>query len=243
VSGRRVKAVAEASKNGFLYILDRETGKPVHPIKEVPVPTDNAGPGESPFPTQPIPFTASGRPMEPVCPVTPMDIAADRLSQYHVDPVFSPKRPNQIVAPGTGGGTNYSPLAYSPRTGLLYVAAIDQPFNAGRGPKGYFSAYDPRTGDLKWRQIFEGFGQAGSVVTAGGLVFVGTGSNIAGDFYAYDAATGDLLWKFNTGAGVFGSPSVYMVDGEEFVTVASGGGERGRRGGDLILSFALPKPE
>jgi quinoprotein glucose dehydrogenase len=40
---------------------------------------------------------------------------------------------------------------------------------------------------------------------------------------------------------VFASPSVYMVDGDEFVAVASGGGERGRRGGDLIISFALPK--
>jgi glucose dehydrogenase len=79
-------------------------------------------------------------------------------------------------------------------------------------------------------------------VTAGGLVFVGTGSNVAGYFFAYDARTGELLWKFNTGAGVFSSPAVYMVNGEEFVTVGSGGGERGRRGGDLILSFALPKP-
>ena len=57
----------------------------------------------------------------------------------------------------------------------------------GRGPKGYFSAYDPTTGELKWRQIFDGFGQAGSVVTAGGVVFVGTGSNIAGYFFAFDA--------------------------------------------------------
>jgi quinoprotein glucose dehydrogenase len=49
------------------------------------------------------------------------------------------------------------------------------------------------------------------------------------------------LWKFNTGAGVFGSPSVYMVNGEQFVAVASGGGDRGRWGGDLILAFALTK--
>ena len=129
--------------------------------------------------------------------------------------------------------SNYAP-------GLLYVNAIDSPYNGGRGPEGYFSAYDPTTGELVWRQIFEGYGQAGSVVTAGGLVFVGTGSNIAGYFFAFDAETGELLWKFNTGAGVFSSPSVYMVNGEQFVTVASGGGDRGRRGGDLILSFALP---
>ena len=68
-----------------------------------------------------------------------------------------------------------------------------------------FVAYDPTTGDLKWRKVFEGYGQAGSVVTAGGVVFVGTGSNLAGYFYAYDAKTGDELWKFNTGAGVFSS--------------------------------------
>ena len=94
---------------------------------------------------------------------------------------------------------------------------------------------------LIWRKIFEGFGQAGSVVTASDLVFVGTGSNVSGDFFAFDAKSGELLWKFNTGAGVFSSPSMYMVNGETFVTVGSGGGDRGRRGGDLILSFAVPK--
>jgi len=96
------------------------------------------------------------------------------------------------------------------------------------------------TGELAWQRTFEGFGQAGSVVTASDLVFVGTGSNVAGYFFAYHAKTGELLWKFNTGAGIFSSPSIYMVNGEQFVTVGSGGGERGRRGGDLILSFALP---
>jgi alcohol dehydrogenase (cytochrome c) len=206
----------------------------------MPVPTDHAAPGEAPWPSQPIPFTATGKPMEPVCPIEPLEIPAEQLARNKPVPVFSPRRPNQIIAPGTGGGTNYSPLSYSPGTGLLYVNAIDQPFNSGRGPKGYFSAYDPTTGELKWRQIFEGFGQAGSVVTAGGLVFVGTGSNIAGYFFAFDAKTGEPLWKFNTGSGVFSSPSVYASNGEQFVAVASGGGDRGRRGGDLIVSFALP---
>jgi quinohemoprotein ethanol dehydrogenase len=241
VRGQRVRALAHASKNGYLYILNRETGQPVHPIKEMPVPIEGARPGEQPWPTQPIPFTASGKPMEPVCPVMPLDIPPEQLTKAKIVSQYTPQGPNQIYAPGTGGGTNYSPISYSPRTGLLYVAAIDNPFNSGRGPRGYFSAYDPTTGELAWRQIFEGYGQAGSVVTAGDIVFVGAGSNIAGYFYAYDAKTGEPLWKFNTGAGVFSSPSVYMVNGEEFVTVASGGGDRGRRGGDLILSFALPK--
>jgi PQQ-dependent dehydrogenase (methanol/ethanol family) len=241
VKGQRVKALAEASKNGFLYILNRETGKPVHPIVETPVPTAADREGEQPWPTQPIPHTAAGKPMIPVSPVEPVDIPSEQLAKFKLAPMFTPLSRNLIHAPGTGGGANYGPLSYSPRTGHLYVNAIDQPTNAGRGAKGYFSAYDPTTGELVWRQVFDGWGQAGSVVTAGDVVFVGTGSNTAGYLFAYDAKKGDLLWKFNTGAGIFSSPSTYMVNGEQFVTVGSGGGERGRRGGDLILAFALPR--
>jgi len=241
IRGQTVKAVAEASKNGYLYILNRETGQPVHSIKEMPVPTETTLAGEKPWPTQPIPFKANGQPMSPVSPVFPVDIPPELLATRKPVPHFTPLGANQIFAPGTGGGANYGPMSYSPRTGLLYVNAIDSPTNAPRPAKGYFSAFDPTTGELVWQQMFEGYGQAGSVVTASDLVFVGTGSNVAGYFFAYDAKTGKLLWKFNTGAGVFGSPAVYMVNGEEFVAVASGGGDRGRRGGDLILSFALPR--
>ena len=241
VGGRRVKALAEASKNGYLYILDRETGRPVHAVKETPVPTSTSREGEHPWPTQPIPYTASGQPMKPVSPVFPVDIPPERLATRKPVPQFTPPAPNVMYAPGTEGGANYGPISYSPRTGLLYVNAVDGPLGAGRPARGVFSAFDPTTGDLRWQQTFEGWGQAGSVVTAGGVVFAGTGSNIAGYLFAFDAATGELLWQFNTGGGVFSSPAVYMVGGEEFVTVASGGGERGRRGGDLILSFALPK--
>jgi quinohemoprotein ethanol dehydrogenase len=240
VRGRRVKALAEASKNGSLYILNRETGQPVHPIKEMPVPTGTAKPGEQPWPTQPMPFTAAGQPMKPVSPVFPVDVPAERLASAKPVPIFTPPAPNQIYSPGTEGGANYGPLSYSPRTGLLYVNAVDSPLGARRPARGYFSAFDPATGELVWQQTFDGWGQAGSVVTAGGVVFVGTGSNTAGFLFAFEAKTGAPLWKFNTGAGVFSSPSVYMVNGDEFVTVASGGGERGRRGGDLVLSFALP---
>jgi glucose dehydrogenase len=242
VRGQRVKALAEASKNGFLYILNRETGQPVHPIKEVPVPTATTRAGEQPWPTQPIPFTLGGRMMAPVSPVEAIDIPAERLTTRTIVPMFTPPGPNQITAPGTGGGANYGPISYSPRTGYLYVNAIDDPTESGRPPKGYFSAYDPTNGELVWQRVYDGFGQAGTVVTASDLVFVGSGSNTAGYFMAFHAKTGELLWKFNTGSGVFSSPSMYMVNGEQFVTVGSGGGERGRRGGDLILSFALPKP-
>ena len=240
VDGAPVKALAQANKNGWLYILNRETGAPVHPIIETPVSTETQREGEQPWPTQPIPHKANGDRMEPVSPIVPTDIPPDQLEGKTVVPQYTPRGDDQIFAPGMGGGASYGPISYSPQTGLLYVSAIDRPYGLSRGPQGYFSAYDPATGELAWRQIFEGYGQAGSVVTAGGLVFVGTGSNLAGYFFAFDAETGELLWKFNTGAGIFSSPATYMVDGEQFVAVASGGGDRGRRGGDLILSFALP---
>ena len=241
VDGEPVKALAQANKNGWLYILNRETGEPVHPIIETPVPTETDTPGEQPWPTQPIPHKANGERMEPVSPVFPTDIPPETLESKKLVPQFTPRGADQIFAPGMGGGASYAPMSYSPQTGLLYVNAIDRPRDSGRGPRGFVSAYDPTTGELVWRQIFEGYGQSGPVVTAGGLVFVGAGSNIAGYFYAYDAATGEELWKFNTGAGIFAAPAVYMANGEQFVTVASGGGDRGRRGGDLILSFALPR--
>ena len=240
VDGAPVKALAQANKNGLLYILNRATGEPVHSIVETPVPTDTDREGEQPWPTQPIPYTAAGEPMEPVSPIFPELIPPEHLEGKTLVPHYTPLGPDQIFAPGYGGGASYAPMAYSQQTGLLYVSAIDQPSNSGRGPRGFVSAYDPTTGERVWLQIFEGYAQSGPVVTAGGVVFVGAGSNIAGYFYAFDAETGEDLWRFNTGAGVFSSPAVYMVDGEQFVTVASGGGSRGRRGGDLILSFALP---
>jgi quinohemoprotein ethanol dehydrogenase len=238
VNGRKVKGLSHGSKNGLLYLLNRENGQPIHSIKEMPVSTD-AAPGEHPWPTQPFPFTASGKLMEPLYDIPATDIAPEQLAKgFKPVPLFVPPGPNQIRP---SGGQNYGPSAYSPRTGLVYVNAIDTPTNSGRDPKGAFSAYDPATGELKWRQKFDGYGQAGPVVTASDIVFVGAGSNWAGYFYAFDAKTGEILWKFNTGSGVFSSPSVYMVNGEQFVAVASGGGDRGRRGGDDILAFALPK--
>ena len=245
VDGEPVKALAQANKNGWVYLLDRETGQPIHPIIETPVITETDREGEEPWPTQPIPHKANGDRMEPASPVFPELIPPEHAVGKRLEEQFTPvasDRSNQIFAPGFGGGPSYGPMAHSKETGYLYVNAIDQPFNSGRGPRMFLSAYDPTTNELVWRQIYEGYGQSGPVVTSGGVVFVGTGSNIAGYFFALDAKTGEELYRFNTGAGVFSAPSVYMANGEQFVTVASGGGDRGRRGGDLILSFALPKP-
>src|SRR3989442_4579983 len=100
VRGRRVKALAEASKNGFLYILDRETGQPVHSIRETPVPTHTQIAGEQMSPTQPIPYSASGK-TKNVTPTSPVDIPQEAIASRTLVPMFTPPGPNQIRAPGT----------------------------------------------------------------------------------------------------------------------------------------------
>ncbi len=244
VGGRTVKALAQASKNGYLYILDRETGSAG--------PSDQGDAGAC--------RRSSGR--------ARMADAADsvhgggeadgagllRSCRSRSRPRIW-RRTRSCRTSRRHGRTSCWRLAQAAAPTTVRLRTARRPVCSTSTPSTRLSTPDPAaarratsprtiptTGELKWRQIFEGFGQAGSVVTAGGVVFVGSGSNIAGYFFAFDAKTGDPLWKFNTGAGVFSSPSVYMVNGEEFVAVASGGGDRGRRGGDLILSFALPKP-
>ena len=178
--------------------------------------------------------------MVPVCPVTPVDIPPDgSATESWYRCLRRPARTRSCA--GHGRRRQLRPALLQPAHRILYVNAIDEPtIRAGR--RKDISRHTIRQ-PASWygRKSTTASARPGSVVTASDLVFVGSGSNTAGYFMAFHAKTGELLWKFNTGAGVFSSPSMYMVNGEQFVTVGSGGGDRGRRGGDLILSFALPK--
>ena len=79
----------------------------------------------------------------------------------------------------------------------------------------------------------------GATATAGGLVFTGEGN---GWFKAYDAKTGAVLWQFYCGAGVNAAPSVFSMDGEEFIVVAAGGNfQLNFPLGDAVFVFGLPK--
>ncbi len=240
VNGKTVKAVAEANKNSLVYVLNRETGKPIFPILELPVPTVTSRAGEKPWPTQPIPFTANGRTVVSVSPQVLTDLPPE-LAQYVVAP-FTPPTTSfpQIRVPGGGGGTNFSPISHSPRTNMLYITARGTIYNTvPNSPpiplKGNLSAFDANTLELVWQKTFGNTVQGGTVVTAGDVVFIGSAT---GFIYAFDARTGDELWKFNTGAGIAATPMIYMVNGKEYVSVASGGSGAGRLG-DTIMTFAL----
>ena len=133
VGGRRVKALAQASKQSLLYVLDRETGEPVWPISEMAVP-GGAMPGESYSRTQPIPsrppaYDVNGIDEDTLIDFTPeLRAEAVRLTRnYAVGPLFTP--PSLFDPKGTWGtlvtsatgGTNWPGGSYDPVSQILYV--------------------------------------------------------------------------------------------------------------------------
>ncbi len=132
VDGKKIQALAQISKQAYVYVLDRTNGKPVWPIEEKPVPAGNI-PGEYYSPTQPVP--SKPEPLE-LQELTANDLndftpemhqqAMDIFKKYVPGKVFSPARLDQEIAmlPGTTGAPNWSGAAFDPDTGMMYVPVI-----------------------------------------------------------------------------------------------------------------------
>jgi PQQ-dependent dehydrogenase (methanol/ethanol family) len=175
--------------------------------------------------------------------------------------IFSlPTRQGTRVLPGGNGGSEWSPAAYSPQTGYMYVLGLNEhdiyklrpeTYRASASyltgawysaePKkdnGTFTAIDLATGHIAWQDTMPDPMIGGALTTAGGLVFVGTKDK---RFIAFDARTGKSLWQFHAAAGVNAPPVTYTERGRQYVAVASGGNfqENAPRGDDVWV-FALP---
>jgi quinoprotein glucose dehydrogenase len=138
VDGKPRKIVAQPTKQGFLYVFDRITGKPVWPIEERPV-EQGKTPGEQysptqPFPTKPPAYSRNGVSMDDLIDFTPQmrEQAKNIVSKYHLGPVFTPPVVSQVDGPlgtltlGTaGGGTNWPGASYDPETHTLYAFACN----------------------------------------------------------------------------------------------------------------------
>jgi len=125
-------------------------------------------------------------------------------------------------------------------------------YPAVRPPWGTLNAIDLNTGEFVWRVPLgeypeltarglaitgtENYG--GPVVTAGGLLFIAATRDER--FRAFDKATGQLLWQTKLPFAGYATPSVYQVDGKQYVVIAAGGGKLGTPSGDVYLAFALP---
>jgi quinoprotein glucose dehydrogenase len=150
VGGQRIKAVAQVTKQAFVYVFDRVTGKPVWPIEEQPVPASNV-PGESaaktqPFPTRPAPIDIQGVRDEDLIDLTPelRKEAIDIVAKYDRGPLFTPpSERGTIQVPGVAGGGNWAGAAIDPETGMLYVGTYRLPFVVTvRKPRSGESSYD-----------------------------------------------------------------------------------------------------
>jgi quinoprotein glucose dehydrogenase len=128
VGGRHIKAVAQITKQGFVYTFDRATGQPVWPIAEKPVPPSDV-PGErasptQPFPSKPAPFEYQGVTADDLVDFTPelRQMAQEAVEPFRMGPLFTPPSlQGTIIRPGTVGGANWSGAAVDPGSGMLYV--------------------------------------------------------------------------------------------------------------------------
>jgi len=148
VDGREIKALAQVSKQAFVYVLDRETGEPVWPIEERPAPAGNV-PGEwysptQPHPTKPPAFDQQGVTEDDIIDYTP-ELRAEAmaiLEGYAYGPLYTPpvllgnpETPKgTLLVPGTNGGADWGGAALDPETGMLYVPSARMPTVIALGP-------------------------------------------------------------------------------------------------------------
>src|SRR5215475_9699979 len=135
VNGRHIKAVAQVTKQAFVYVFDRVSGQPVWPIEDRPVPGSSV-PGEvaartQPFPTRPAPIDIQGVRADDLIDLTPelRQEALEIVAKYDYGPLFTPPSlRGTIQLPGVTGGANWSGAAIDPETGTLYVGVSRIPF-------------------------------------------------------------------------------------------------------------------
>ncbi len=257
-NGKMRKALVEVSKTGWAYILDRTNGKPILGIPEKPVAQE---PRQHTAATQPFPVG------DPIVPhhIDILPEGAPLIPGTHRIPndgkIFTPFWTDTImVKPSTNGGANWPPSSYNPNTHMLYVCGTDRistfhvqaplatpkegaVYMGGRfgqaeaSDRGIFAAVDVLTNRLVWRQSWREICYSGSIVTAGGVLFVGRAD---GRLTALDESNGAKLWEFKTDAGVNTAATTFEWKGEQYVVVHAGGGvfANGKRG-DTVWAFSL----
>ena len=233
IEGEQVKALMHAPKNGFFYVINRANGELIS--------------------AEPYTVTtwathidmATGRPVE---------VPAARYE----DAPFK-------VAPAEIGGHSWHAMSYNPQTGLVYIPTIHNSFvvddtgidlenyqkqqwkmgvglnsvRAGSsredGLKGALQAWDPVRQEVVWEVPTDGNWDAGTLTTAGGLVFQGRAD---GHLRAYDAATGENLWDIALGLGISAPPITYSVNGRQYLAILVGwGGVNTAVGGQPLADY------
>jgi quinohemoprotein ethanol dehydrogenase len=226
VHGSVHRAIAAMRTDGYLFMLDRKTGKPLYKIAEKPVPQD---PWEHTAPTQPFPVDAEE--FGPRCVEEGM-VPPAFVRACYFDPID--ERPNIMALIMTARS---APMSFDPETGYFYVTGSVAPFwvkhtrkdpwffsytevMPGMKQYGLIAAIDSRTNRIAWQKKLPYKVQNGSGVltTAGGLAFHGHPS---GKLLAFDAKSGQQLWEYQLGSAVNGPSVSYELDAVQYVAVAA----------------------
>ena len=211
VEGREIKAVAQLTKQAFVFVFDRETGEPVWNIEERPVPQSDV-PGEvtaatQPFPTKPAPFDLQGSTEENLIDFSP-ELRAQALeiaSHYVTGPLFTPPSiatengtQGTIQLPGSQGGADVQGAAYDPETGMLYIPSITSPFVADLLPG------DPEVTNLSYTK--------GSRRWLAGPQGLPLFKPPYGRITAINMNTGEHEWMVPNGWGPVDNPAIAHLD-------------------------------
>ena len=232
--GKTVKGLIDVARDGYLWFLERTDG-PINFVEGTPYVKQNVFKSLDP---------KTGRP--------------------EVDPARKPGTGKTVeFCPSLWGGKNWPPIAFSPKTRLIYIPANEnlcESFSAekvtyspgsrytgatgtlmiapGADHIGEVQAWSVDTGKRVWTHTYATSQNWGPMLaTGGGLVFTG-GTNDR-MFHAFDASSGKLLWEFPTNSGITGQPSSFMVDGRQYIAVQSGWGVDAR-GMQTQLNAAAP---
>jgi alcohol dehydrogenase (cytochrome c) len=259
------KGLGVPGKTGWLYLLDRETGKPLYGIDEKPVIQDAE---QKTAATQPIPRSGEFIPHGPVPQAEVERIKkqiqgpAKKLKIRIMQEPFTPPSTKDflIYGPGPMGGNNWEPSSYNQKTNMFYVCSAVQylgvqsannPFTPGKAwvgigaiagiawpeASGTFTAIDAGSGRVVWQKKWPEACYSATSTTAGNLVFVGRNG---GQLEAYNAENGDLLWSFQTGAGANNAPTIFEHDGKEYLAfLAMGNSLMATKHDDSLWLFGL----
>ncbi|WP_452600611.1 pyrroloquinoline quinone-dependent dehydrogenase [Pontimicrobium sp. MEBiC06410] len=204
VKGKPVKAVAQLTKQGFVFVFDRVTGEPIWPIEERPVPQSKVE-GErtsltQPFPTKPAPYERQGITKEDIIDFTPelKERAWESLANVDKGELFTPPTERGLMyLPGALGGANWHGAAVDPETGMLYIPSITYPV--------FFKVVkaDPEKTDAKYD--WDNF----RIVGPEGLPLL---KPPYGRITAIDINTGDHKWQVAMGNGPRNHPMLKDMD-------------------------------
>jgi quinoprotein glucose dehydrogenase len=195
VGGRPVRAVAQVTKQGFVYAFDRATGEPIWPIEDRPVPPSTV-PGErlsptQPFPTRPAPYERQGLSIDDLIDFTPeLRAEAERIiAPYDYGGLFHPPSlRGTINIPGWFGGANWQGAAVDPETGLLFVPSRTGPI--------VVQLVEPEPGRSDLRYV------RGGVRSIGGPQGLPLTKPPHLRLTAIDMNTGEHVWQIPLGDGV-----------------------------------------